>query len=221
MTSEQQPPRRIGWVAAVAAIVMVADVVTKVVAVAMLEGAEPVPVLGGVAYLQLVRNPGAAFSMASGVTWLLALIAIGVVVAIIWISRHLRSRVWALALGGVLGGALGNLTDRLFREPGVFQGHVVDFVSLFAPDGRIWPVFNVADAAIVVGAVTVVVLTLLGRDYDGRRDGGPEAAQTGTDDGEGAADPAADGGTGTGATTESSGEGTGNPTEDTSGGSRE
>nr|WP_219632431.1 signal peptidase II [Haloechinothrix aidingensis] len=160
------PPRRIAIVTVVTVLVFALDVLTKVLVVATLEGREPVRILGGAVYLQLVRNPGAAFSLASGLTWLLALIAIGVVIAIIWIARKLRSKAWAVGLGLVLAGALGNLVDRIFREPAVLRGHVVDFVSVFAPDGRIWPVFNVADSAIVVGAVLIVVLTLLGRDYD-------------------------------------------------------
>jgi signal peptidase II len=78
----------------------------------------------------------------------------------------------------VLAGALGNLVDRIFRAPGVLQGHVVDFVSVFAPNGRFWPVFNVADSAIVVGGALIVVLSLLGRDYDGTRTGGGDATSS-------------------------------------------
>jgi signal peptidase II len=89
------------------------------------------------------------------------------VVVIARIARRLRSAGWAVALGLVLGGALGNLMDRIFRAPGPLQGHVVDVVSLFAPDGSVWPVFNLADSAIVSGGVLLVVLALLGRDYDG------------------------------------------------------
>lgn len=172
--SEHEPPapapvpkRRLGLVAVVAATVFALDLVTKVIAVAGLEGREPVRVLGGLVYLQLIRNPGAAFSMATGMTWLLALAAIGVVVAIIWLVRKLRSVGWAIGLGLVLAGALGNLADRIFRAPGPLQGHVVDFISVFAPNGDAWPIFNVADSAICVGAVLIVVLSLLGKDYDG------------------------------------------------------
>lgn len=150
-----------------ALLVFALDLGTKIVATAMLEGREPVRILGGAVYLQLLRNPGAAFSMATGMTWVLALVALSVVVAIIWFARKLRSAGWAVGLGLVLAGALGNLVDRLFRAPGVLQGHVIDFVSVFAPDGRIWPVFNVADSAIVVGGALIVLLTLLGKDYDG------------------------------------------------------
>ncbi len=165
--------------AVVAALVLVADVVTKVIGVAQLEGREPVRLLGGAVYLVLVRNPGAAFSLATGYTWLLTLIAVAVVVVIIRVARRLRSTGWAVALGLVLGGALGNLADRIFRTPGPLQGHVVDTVSLFAPDGSIWPVFNLADSAIVCGGVLLVVLALLGRELDGTRTSDRTAADGG------------------------------------------
>ena len=122
-------------------------------------------------YLQLLRNPGAAFSLATGYTWLLTLVAIAVVVVIVRVARRLRSTGWAVALGLVLGGALGNLTDRIFRAPGPLQGHVVDIVSLFATDGRVWPVFNLADSSIVTGGVLLVLMALLGRELDGTRSG--------------------------------------------------
>jgi signal peptidase II len=157
--------------ALIAVLVLAADVVTKVIAVAQLGGREPVELLGGLVYLQLVRNPGAAFSLATGYTWVLTLVAIGVVVVIIRVARRLRSTGWAVALGLVLGGALGNLADRIFRSPGPLQGHVVDMVSLFAPDGRVWPVFNVADSSIVSGGVLLVLLALMGRELDGTRSG--------------------------------------------------
>jgi signal peptidase II len=155
----------------IAAAVLVLDILTKVVAVAQLEDRAPVEILGGLVYLQLVRNPGAAFSLATGYTWLLTLVAIAVVVVIVRVARRLRSTGWAVALGLVLGGALGNLIDRLFRSPGPLQGHVVDMVSLLAPDGRVWPVFNVADSSIVSGGVLLVLLALTGRELDGTRTG--------------------------------------------------
>ncbi|WP_414638653.1 signal peptidase II [Actinophytocola sp.] len=162
------PPRR-GWLfALVAPVVLIADIVTKIVAVNALEGEPPVRVLGGLFYLQLVRNPGAAFGMATGMTWLLTVIAIAVVVAIIWIMPKLRSIGWAIGLALVLAGALGNLIDRFLREPGPLRGHVVDFLSPFAPNGDAFPVFNVADSAIVCGGALIVLMALLGRDYDGR-----------------------------------------------------
>jgi signal peptidase II len=163
------PPRRIGLLAAAAAVTLSADLVTKVIAVARLEGREPVRLLGGGLYLVLYRNSGAAFSLVTGLTWLLTLIAIGVVIAIVRLAPRLRSAGWALGLGLILGGAAGNLSDRLFRAPGPLRGHVVDFLSAFAPDGSVWPVFNLADSAIAVGGSLLVLMAVLGRDYDGRR----------------------------------------------------
>jgi signal peptidase II len=160
-------PRRMGLFAGTAAVVLALDVVTKVLAVALLAGRDPVRLLGGGLYLVLYRNPGAAFSLATGLTWLLTLIAIVVVIAIARLAPRLRSPGWAVGLGLVLGGALGNLADRLLRSPGPMRGHVVDFLSLLAPDGSVWPVFNLADSAIVAGGVLLVLLALLGHDYDG------------------------------------------------------
>jgi signal peptidase II len=161
------PRRRVGLLAVVALLVYGLDLVTKAVVASNLAGREPVRVLGGLVYLQLIRNPGAAFGMATGMTWVLALVAIGVVVSLIWFARRLRSVGWAIGLGLVLAGALGNLTDRIFRAPGPLRGHVVDFISVFAPNGDVWPVFNVADSSICVGGALIVLLSLLGRDYDG------------------------------------------------------
>lgn len=152
-----------------APVIFAADLVTKVLALSALEGEPPVRLLGGAVYLQIVRNPGAAFGMATGMTWLLTIVAVGVVVAIIWIMPKLRSVGWSIGLALVLAGALGNLVDRFFREPGPLRGHVVDFVSLFGPNGEVWPVFNVADSSIVCGGALIVLMALLGRDYDGRR----------------------------------------------------
>nr|WP_290705809.1 signal peptidase II [Gordonia sp. UBA5067] len=150
----------------VALTVWVLDVLTKNWAVAALEGRDPLYLIGDWARLLVLRNSGAAFSMATGYTWVLTLIATGVVIAIIRLSSRLRSGWWTLGLGLVLGGALGNLTDRVFRSPGALRGHVVDFIAV-----GWWPVFNVADSAVVCGAVLLVVLTVLGFDYDGGRSG--------------------------------------------------
>jgi signal peptidase II len=158
---------RVRLLAGIAVLVLALDIVTKTVAVAQLEGREPVRILGGLIYLQLLRNPGAAFSLATGYTWVLTIVAIAVVVVIIRVARKLRSTGWAVALGLVLGGAIGNLTDRIFRAPGPLQGHVVDMVSPFAPDGRAFAVFNLADSAITCGGLLLVLLALLGREMDG------------------------------------------------------
>ncbi len=161
------PEPRTTYLAVLAAGVLALDVLTKVLSVAFLERSEPIKLFGGVLYLTFVRNPGAAFGLAEGWTWVLALIAFGVVGFIAWIARNLRSTPWAVGLGLVLGGAVGNLVDRLFREPGPMRGHVVDFLSLFDPFGQVWPVFNVADMAIVSGGATIIILALMQHDYDG------------------------------------------------------
>jgi signal peptidase II len=172
----QLPKRRVGLVFAVAVVIWVIDLVTKNLVAANLEGKEPVRILGGLIYLQVIRNPGAAFSMATGMTWVLALIAAAVVVAIIWLSRRLRSVGWAIGLGLVLAGALGNLTDRIFRAPGPLRGHVIDFISAFAPNGEGFAIFNIADSAICVGGALIVLLSLLGKDYDGTTTRGKKKA---------------------------------------------
>jgi len=161
--------RRTGLLAAAATVALLLDVLSKVVAVAILEGNPPMKLLGGALYLVVYRNSGAAFSMATGLTWLLTLIALGVVVAIVRLAPRLRSAPWAFGLGLVLGGALGNLVDRLLRTPGPLRGHVVDFLSLLAPDGSVWPVFNLADSAIVCGGAVLVALAATGREFDGTR----------------------------------------------------
>ncbi|MGH3793956.1 MAG: signal peptidase II [Pseudonocardiaceae bacterium] len=161
--------RRIGLLIAAAGTALLADVVSKVLAVANLEGQPPVRLLGGGLYLVLYRNAGAAFSLATGLTWLLSLITLGVVTLIVRLAPRLRSRGWAVGLGLVLGGALGNLVDRLLRAPGPLRGHVVDFLSLLAPDGSVWPVFNLADSAIVCGGVLLVLMAATGRELDGSR----------------------------------------------------
>jgi signal peptidase II len=161
------PPKRVGVLIVVAVLALALDVVTKVLVVANLEGHPSVRLLGGAVYFTVTRNPGAAFGMATGMTIVFTLVAIGVAVAIIWLAPRLRSVGWAFGLGLVLAGALGNLADRIFRSPGPLRGHVVDFISLFGPDGHPWPIFNVADSCICVGGALIVLMAILGRDYDG------------------------------------------------------
>lgn len=162
----ETPRRRMRLLIVVAAVILVSDLVTKVVAVATIRPGEPVWLVGDIVSLRLVRNAGAAFSMATGMTWLLTLIAVAVVIGVVRIGRTMASPWWAFGLGLVLGGALGNLIDRFFRSPGFMQGHVVDFVSV-----GWWPVFNVADSAIVCGAILLVALTLFGVEPSGNRKG--------------------------------------------------
>jgi signal peptidase II len=158
----------------VAAIVVTADLITKIIAVAFIEPGDPVEIIGDTVTFKLVRNSGAAFSMATGYTWILTIVALAVVAGIIRYSNRLGSIWWALGLGLVLGGALGNLIDRIFRAPGPLRGHVVDFMSI-----GWWPVFNIADSAVVCGAVLLVGLTLFGFEFDGTRTG--KNAPTGSD----------------------------------------
>jgi len=130
---------------------------------------QPVRILGGLIYLSLLRNSGAAFSLGSGHTWVFPLITLLVVGWIGWMATKLRSLPWAVSLGLVLGGALGNLLDRLFRAPGPFRGHVVDMLSAFAPYGERFAVFNIADSCLTVGVALAILLELTGRQRDGQR----------------------------------------------------
>jgi signal peptidase II len=160
-------PRRVVLFALVAVLVLALDVVSKVLVVASLEPGEQKRLLGGAIYLDVARNSGAAFSLGTGFTVLLSVIALVVVGIIVRTASRMRSTGWAISLGLILGGALGNLVDRIFREPGVFRGHVVDWISLFGPNAEHWPIFNLADSAIVCGAVLAGVLSLLGIALDG------------------------------------------------------
>ena len=169
---QESAPRapRIELFAATALLALVLDVVSKAVLVANLaQDHPPVRVLGGAIYVQQTRNSGAAFSLGTGFTIILTAVAVAVVVFIVRTAGRLRSAGWAVALGMILGGALGNLIDRVFRSPGIGRGHVVDWISLFGPDAKYWPIFNLADSAIVCGAILAAVLALLGIDIDGRR----------------------------------------------------
>ncbi|MFI7190482.1 signal peptidase II [Nocardia nova] len=172
-------PRRLPWLLLIAAVVLAVDLGTKALVVAKMTPGEPISIIGDVVRLTLIRNSGAAFSMATGMTWLLTLIAVAVVIGVIRIGRTLRSLSWAVGLGLVLGGALGNLVDRLFRSPGPLQGHVIDFIAVT----KWWPVFNVADSSIVCGAILLVVLTVFGFEPDGTRAGhdDDEGARAGDD----------------------------------------
>lgn len=156
--------RPAGLALAVAVTVILIDQASKFVAVRELTGREPVEVVGELLRFRLVRNPGAAFSFATGMTWVLTAISATVCVVIVRYAFKLGSLRWALALGLLLGGALGNLLDRFFRAPGFARGHVVDFIAL--PH---YPVFNLADSAVVTGAVLIALLGILGIGLDGRR----------------------------------------------------
>lgn len=161
--------RAIVVLGAVAVIAVAVDQIVKYLSTQHLTEGEPVRILGGLIYLSLLRNSGAAFSLGTGVTWVFPVITLVVVGWIVWMATKLRSVPWAIALGLVLGGALGNLTDRLFRAPGPFRGHVVDMISAFAPYGEKFAVFNIADSCLTVGVILAILLELTGRQRDGRR----------------------------------------------------
>lgn len=149
----------------IAVVILLADQITKIAAVEFIDPRQPISLIGDVVTLRLVRNPGAAFSMATGMTWVLTIMALIVTFVVIRIGSRLRSTWWILGLGLVLGGASGNLIDRIFRAPGPFRGHVVDYFSV-----GWFPVFNVADSAVVCGAILIVVLNLLNVDPGGQAD---------------------------------------------------
>jgi signal peptidase II len=154
---------------AIAALVVAIDQLTKHLSVVSLEGETPVKLLWGAVYLTLVRNPGAAFSMGTDYTFVFPLITLGVVCWILWMARSLASTPWAVGLGLVLGGALGNFGDRLFRSPGFFVGEVVDMISVLDDSGGRFPVFNAADSALFCGVVLLVLMEITGRRRDGSR----------------------------------------------------
>jgi signal peptidase II len=159
-------------VAILAAGVLAADQFTKYLALENLPYQREVPVLGEFFQLYLTKNPGAAFSLGTGVTWLftLALAAVAVVVIVLTV-RSVRTRSWAIVLGLLLGGVLGNLTDRLLREPGFLVGHVVDFIH--TPWMWLWfpsAIYNVADMFIVTMMISVAVLVVIGVRFDGSRE---------------------------------------------------
>jgi len=149
-------------------LVIALDALTKYLVVAHLEHREPVRLLGGALLLAVSRNSGAAFSFAQGATLVFTAVAVTVVVVIVRTARRLGSLGWAVTLGLLLGGATGNLLDRLLRSPGVGRGAVVDFI-----DFRVWPVFNLADSAIVVGGLLAVLLSARGIELDGTRKDAP------------------------------------------------
>ena len=150
-------------VAVVGLLAYLVDVLTKVLAVQHLEGKD-VHVLGELFVLHLTRNPGAAFSTGTAYTPVLACVAIVALVIVLFVSRRVAERVWAVALGLLLGGIAGNLTDRLVRPPGPMRGHVVDLFMV--PH---WPVFNVADMCINVAAALIILQTFRGIGLDGTR----------------------------------------------------
>ncbi len=142
-----------------------ADQATKALALASLDPARPIELLGGLLTLQLIRNPGAAFSMGENLTVALTVVAIAALAFVLaWLVPRVRTRSWVAASGLLLAGILGNLTDRLVREPGPFRGHVIDFLQL-----PYFAIFNVADICITAAAILVIWLTVIAQvGIDGR-----------------------------------------------------
>ncbi|HEY5015648.1 MAG TPA: signal peptidase II [Streptosporangiaceae bacterium] len=156
--------RRVGVLVGTALTVLALDIISKVAVVANLSDRSPVRLLGGFLTLLVSRNPGAAFSIGTSMTVVFSVIAVSVIVVILRTSRRIRSIPWAITLGLLLGGATGNLIDRILRYPGLFRGYVVDWIEI--PH---WPVFNLADSAIVCGGVLAVLLSARGVRLDGLR----------------------------------------------------
>ena len=149
----------------VAAGILAVDQFAKYLVVSNLEEGELVQVLGQLLQFHFVRNSGAAFSLASGFTWIFSLVAAGVVVAIIVLAKRIKSVAWAWMLGLLLGGALGNVTDRLIRQPSFGQGHVIDFIQIWGFPA----IFNIADIAICTAMGLFLLLTLRGVRLDGTK----------------------------------------------------
>ncbi|WP_328539279.1 signal peptidase II [Streptomyces sp. NBC_00344] len=154
--------RRLMVLFAVAIFAYLLDLVSKTIVVAKLEHHAPVKVVGDLLKFEAIRNPGAAFGVGEAFTVIFTCIAAVVIFVIARLARKLYSLPWAIALGLLLGGALGNLTDRIFRSPSAFQGAVVDFI---APAH--FAVFNLADSSIVCGGILIVLLSFKGLDPDG------------------------------------------------------
>jgi signal peptidase II len=165
-------PKRLVLCLSVAVVALALDIISKLIVVAALSDRAPLRLLGGALYLTEARNPGAAWGLGAGTaaaTVLFTAVATIVVAVIVRAARRLHSIGWAVAFGLVLGGALGNLVDRVFRAPGIGRGHVVDWISVFANDGTVFPIFNAADSAITCGAILAVLMALRGIEFDGRR----------------------------------------------------
>lgn len=139
------------------------DQITKAIVQSTMELGEKIEVVGSILSWHYILNPGAAFSMGTSVTWIFTLVMAGVIIYVLTLLRKVRSRLWAVALGGLLAGATGNLIDRLFREPSFGMGHVVDFIGV-----RNFAIFNVADSFVVCSMIGICLLLFRGIGVDGR-----------------------------------------------------
>ncbi|WP_255505640.1 signal peptidase II [Mycetocola sp. JXN-3] len=188
--SQESPARAGKWavplLAIIAAAGLSADQLAKYLVTTNLTLHEPVPIIGDFLVFYYIKNPGAAFSLASGMTWIFSILASAVVIAIIVFARRgkIRSRAWAVMIGLLLGGVLGNLTDRLFREPSFGLGHVVDFIST---PWMLPAVYNVADILIVSSMGLFLILSFMGINLDGTRAPGRAARRAEAAERDGAA----------------------------------
>lgn len=163
--------RAIVVLAAVAGFVLLVDQAAKFAVTATMTPGQTVQLVGDQVTIHYVKNAGAAFSIGTGSTWIFTIIALGVLGFVVWWAPRIRSVAWAIVLGLLLGGLLGNLGDRLFRPPSFGQGQVIDFITI----PLLPAVFNLADSAITLAAVLFVVLTIRGIGLDGRRHVTPSA----------------------------------------------
>ena len=165
--STARPTRaRVGLVVSaviLGALLYAADQASKAWVVAHMVEGQRITVIPDLLWWRFLRNPGAAFSLGESVTWVFTLVQAAVAVVVVRLLPRARSAAWLLSLVGLLAGVLGNLTDRLFREPGFGRGHVVDFISV--PQ---FAIFNIADSCICVSIAVIAVLTLRGVPLEGR-----------------------------------------------------
>lgn len=157
--------RPITTISLIAGAVVALDRASKIWAENSLIEGQSQPLVGEFLQLHLVFNPGAAFSIFTNATWVFTVFSTAVSIYIIYKAKEIISRPWQFGAGGILGGAIGNLIDRIINEPGFPNGHVTDFLRL--PN---WPVFNIADSAVFVSAFFLIAISIRGINYDGSRD---------------------------------------------------
>lgn len=157
--------RPITLISLIAGAVVALDRFTKIWAENSLVEGQSKPFIGELLQLHLVFNPGAAFSIFTNATWVFTMFSSIVSLYILYKAKQITSRPWQYGAGGILGGAMGNLIDRIINEPGFPNGHVTDFLKL--PN---WPVFNIADSAVFVSAFFLMALSIRGINYDGSKD---------------------------------------------------
>lgn len=161
---DQQGPQRVWWIALIPLVIAyLSDLWTKETVLANMEEGDRIAVLEPILSWHFIRNPGAAFSIGTDYTWIFTIVqAGGLLIVLYLIIRRARTLPWLLTLGALGGGIAGNLTDRLFREPGFGIGHVIDFIGV-----QNFAIFNIADSFIVVSIIVIVVLVMLGQALDG------------------------------------------------------